>query len=160
MLWRYALVAITLGTLGSLTSVEAAPGGKDTSGPYEFIGLSDPADKVLGDVGFPGMAAACQAIFGPLARIATTQEYVLSPNVSAPDPETAWIHPTILNAFFWPVNSTSRAIDFSGHTAKTGDMSCGGWNGGGDGMIVTRHGGISTQDCNVARLVACSAPPQ
>jgi hypothetical protein len=161
MLSRYALIAVTLGALGSLTAVEAAPGGKDTSGPYEFVGFSDPADKVLGDVGYPGMAAACQATFGLLARISTTQEYILSPNVLAPDPETAWINPTILNGFFWPVDQSIRAIDFSGVSAKHQEMSCnGGWRGGGSGMTVSRGGGMVTGSCGVARLVACSAPPQ
>jgi hypothetical protein len=75
------------------------------------------------------MAAACQATFGPLARIATTQEYILSPNVLSPaDFEGAWINPTILNGFFWPVDQSIRAIDFSGASAKYQDMSCGGWN--------------------------------
>ena len=65
-------------------------------------------------LGYSGMAAACQVVYGPLAMIATTQEYILSPNVLAPGPEIAWINPTIITAFIRTSDNKLIQTDFSG----------------------------------------------
>ena len=105
------------------------------------------------------MNDACQAEspdgFGPDAKMATSQEFLDSPNAAIPeDADGAWIRPTVVAA------NADGVVDVSG-TLGSGSLSCAGWNGSGAGLHVSVTGGISGRSCLVVLAqVACSAPAQ
>jgi hypothetical protein len=69
-------------------SVREKFGDIGATGLYEFVGFSlDTATN--GGVGLPAMNALCQEVFGDMARMANSKEYILSPIASAPGPENA-----------------------------------------------------------------------
>ncbi len=135
------VVACIVGVLAIMAlPLQAAQPDRSSSGPYVFIGFSSGTTK--GGAGYPGMNALCQDDFGDDARMATTLEYIVSPDASAPGATTAWID---------PVGST-------GSTTCNGD-----WRssvlGQASGLIIESAGSLGrTADCGIPRLVACSAP--
>lgn len=134
------VVACIVGALVIMASpLSAAPNKTPTSGPYEFVGFSSGTTK--GGAGYPGMNALCQDDFGDDARMATTLEYIVSPEASAPGATTAWIDP------IGPTSSTTCNGDW--RSSVLGQAS---------GLIVETGSLGRTADCGIPRLVACSAP--
>ena len=68
------------------------PGGGDTggvTGTWVFAGYTT-STTLLGNATLPGLYAACQFDFGDNARMALTEEWVKSPNITLPA-VSAWI---------------------------------------------------------------------
>lgn len=162
---RYSAVMIIAACAALVAGVaSAAPKNPDSSGgggAYHFVGFSTSAGtgdiKVTGGVGIPGLNEACQLVFGDLARMATSAEYLDSPDAYAPSPETAWIRAGNVSAY-----GTNFVLDPASAQIATGpDMTCDSWKknaGTNTGLLVTEVGGFVIGFCDASRMVACSAP--
>ena len=146
---------------------------------YQFAGFSTATRPA--DVGFVGMNLACQADppngFGPDAKMATSQEFLDSPDASRPGADGAWIRPIAVPFEPRPLRipfdgslspeqmmtllEQMKSIDVSG-VKGSGRLSCAGWTLSArfDGLYVTASGGLKADACSFVRQVACSVPPQ
>ena len=66
----------------------------------------------MGDETLPGMYAACQFDFGPDARMALTEEWVKSPNITLPA-VSAWIQGGS-NSSTGPFSSNQKKLSWLG----------------------------------------------
>ena len=107
---------------------------------FVFVGFSEAEiNPGVDDPGYPGMHAACQETFGPVARLCTGKEYALSLDVvGAPTSAGAWVHPVV------PFGRAG--IDCLGWAADTNNSG---------GTIVTEAGGFEERACNSTRPVTC-----
>ena len=111
---------------------------------YEFVGFSSDLDTTTGNgVGYTGLNQRCQDAHGAAARLASTKEYILSPEAFDPA-VAAWIRPELV----------AGGTDFSGLSG----LSCNAWIGGANGLVVAVNGSIKPEPCTLSRIVACSAP--
>ena len=79
-----------LALVAMLVSAQAAKPEKPIappSGVFEFVGFS--SGMVDGGVGIFAINAACQADFGPDARMCTSEEFWRSPGATSPGPTSA-----------------------------------------------------------------------
>jgi len=121
------------------------PPGPATAGPVEywFVGFS--TATVNGGVGLVGMHGACQADFGPEARMSTTTEMFRSP-IATPQTGLAWVNQT---------DDLNNAGDPS--------RNCQGWGAataGKYGTVVLGDvlGIWQPEDCDKLFHVACAVP--
>jgi hypothetical protein len=138
-----------------LITQAAKPGEEPTpSSNYQFVGFS--TAEVTAAVGYFGLAQACQADFGPLARIATTKEIsesIIQPTLTA---VAAWVQGLIVEAV---PQGTSNLILFDYTGIRSPEGNCDGWLGtGGSGLAVKPNGGITPISCSASIPVSCSAP--
>jgi hypothetical protein len=135
---------------GAVTADKLSPGllsGLAAPPTFKFVGFS--TSQVDGSAGFFGMAAACQADFGPDSRLATTKEIVESTIQPALIGTRAWVQPVYV------VARDTGPFDFSGY-ANPGN--CTAWTDtGGNGFTVTSTGGFASNVCGATLPVACSA---
>jgi hypothetical protein len=150
---------------------------------YCLVGVSDTI--VRADQGFSGLYAACQATYGPLARMCTVEEAMLDPAISAL-PEEFWngapyarVHPTDVD-YSWIVDpqldpSFSQVRQFA-RSAKVGGIftynigvadqatvDCYGWtshSGMHSGAVLEASGRFGTRSCVEDTHVLCCAPKQ
>jgi len=124
----------------SLPSVEAHP-------DYRFAGLSS-AD-VAGNGGLRDIKLACQADYGPEARVATTEDVSKGyPDASSPPGLSGWVLPIVGNG----------KPDI--YTSTTGAGSCSGFSSGGGLHVDGNTGNFSAHSCSDATPVACAVPDQ
>lgn len=134
-------------------------GGTPTSDTYVFAGYS--TDLVNGAVGLHGMNGACQDVaeFGDSARIATTKEYLESPN-AAPPSSFAWIRP--IPQVLGDGLSLSYIDSVMGLSLTSWpNLHCSWWTqsiSSNSGYAINPAGGAVLATCNFPRPVACSAP--
>lgn len=121
--------------------------------PYVFIGYS--TAQVDGTVGYFGMHGACQADFGPAARMASSYEIISSATVPIVRPNVAWVRPTTISVILQ--GSNVRYDDFSGAQAFN-SLSCEGYTGSASGLVVDQKGSFLPVGCVSALPVACSVP--
>ena len=100
---------------------------------FVLVGFSEAEiNPTTDDPGYPGMHAACQETFGPVARLCTGKEYALSLDaVGAPAlTDGAWVIPV------------------PGFGRQPGTADCAGWTEVGQvgGTIVTEAGGFEERD--------------
>jgi hypothetical protein len=115
---------------------------------FSFAGFS--TAQVDGGAGFFGMAATCQADFGPDSRMATSKEIVestIQPTLTATH---AWVQPLIIAA-------GAGSHDYSG---LSNPLSCNTWSDAngteGFGLTILPNGGFVKVRCDRVRPVACS----
>ena len=128
----------------------AQSGDNDGSVAYRVVGFS--STQMQGNVGILGMYSACQSDFGSTARMATTEEIFLTPELTA-QAGTGWVRPT------FTVGSSADAI--SARSNSPNGITCNSWstNFHVNGQVVdgdkyTMHVG----DCGIARSVVCAIP--
>ena len=136
---------LTLAYFALLASASAA------ADPYQLVGFSSATFK--GGSGVRVFTEACQADFGPAARMCKSTE-VLETVVW---PQTlsgfAWVMPVLVPG----INGTDASGSF--HSAPSA-LSCEGWsNDESDGLVVFATGAIQSHAiCNISRSVACCRP--
>lgn len=122
------------------------PGGGDTggvTGTWVFAGYT--TATTTGDATLPVIYDMCQFEFGPDARMALTEEWIKSPNITLPIAD-AWIQPI-----------PTKPLDDIFYNDSSGN--CGGWTSPGDqGVAIFVEGYIGERACNVSRPVACVVP--
>lgn len=141
---------------------------------YEFVGVT--TDAVTGGVGHDGMALACQAVYGPEARMATSKEVMESPLIATMTEsinEAAWVNPVPVNVVVEP-NGDHVAYDISdvrGSTTSTDAvayLNCDSWYWDLPEItgLVLQHFyarptpivAFNAYSCNHTCQVACAAP--
>ena len=131
--------AVLAGAVAYVT--QAAPNKPAVLPVYEFVGYSSDQDLTAGGVGYPTLYQKCQDVFGEAARMASTTEYIESPDAFVPT-VNAWLRPEVSNT-------------------TSGLLNCEGWQGGTSGLTVVENvGAIKTAGCGLLNVVACSAPVQ
>ena len=135
---------------GAVTADKLSPGllsGLAAPSTFRFVGFS--TGLVDGSAGFFGMAAVCQADFGPNSRLATTKEIVESTNQPALIGARACVQPVYV------VATDTLPIDFSGYPNPP---NCNTWaTTGAGGIVVLSTGGFAVNSCGATLPVACSA---
>ena len=126
----------------------AASGGALTS--FQFVGFTE--TRVTGeDIG--ALYKACQSFTeNPAARMASTQEFIESPEASLPV-QPAWIRPVVVGVSM--KNFEPLKVDFSG-AVLTGEVTC--IAAEGIGTIIGDDGALDQARCDTAHMVACSVP--
>lgn len=159
LLLASALLVTTLGHAGPPAETEPLA----ATARFGFVGFS--IDKVAGDAGFFGMAVACQATFGPGARLATTAEVMRSPTISDAAVTEAWAQPIIEQAFRTYTNLDEAILyDVSGWSTPGhfDTINCRGWStssGSKNGLTVSGAAlSVDWDPCSSLLWVACSGP--
>jgi hypothetical protein len=152
-----ACVAVFAASQLALTAcypANATQNHSNTTERYQFVGFS--LDLVTGDAGVLGMTQTCEATFAS-SRMCTTQEIIETASLPELTPGDAWVRPSFRG--FTEFNSSPWALDISGRNGPPSDLTCRGWTSLADrGFTVTGDGGFGpSQDCDVARPVACCA---
>jgi len=147
---KIALVGVLgIGIAASLAFADHKPNhpGDAASGTWFFAGYT--TATTLGGAMLPVLYEMCQFAFGPDARMALTEEWIKSPNITPPGASGAWIQ---------PITTGSGPDVFFSDTAG----NCEGWTvappTGRGGVAVLATGQILPQNCSVARAVACVVP--
>ena len=122
------------------------------SGPnYKFVGFS--TATIDGGSGFFGLTAACQADFGPDARLANSQEVIDSTIQPVLTSSGAWVQAVI------QFTAGTVRTDVSGFPISTGTHNCVSWGNSSTWGFGVRPNGIMDQLlCSDLHQVACSAP--
>lgn len=125
---------------------------------FEFVGFS--STSVDGASGLLVLNQACQADFGPSARISTSAELLATSSLTPQGSGTAWVKSSIvavLSGISPPV-----ALDMSGAELELGDgIDCDGWSSpaGSSLLIEGQTMSFSSQSsCSGSRRVACAIP--
>jgi hypothetical protein len=129
-----------------------------SSDPFQIVGVTSTSH--LGGEGVRTFTLACQADYGPAARMCTSEEVlqtVVWPVIEA----DAWVRPVFVSTS----GIGGAEVDVSGVKGDSQYMSCYGWNDSTinySGMTVTTAGAIRFSDvmgnglrCDVPRRVAC-----
>ncbi|MDA8787102.1 hypothetical protein N9N19_06120 [Porticoccaceae bacterium] len=114
-----------------------------------FQGFS--ADSEAGDQGLRRLQAACDATFSG-AKVCSSEEYANSSyNAAAANLSgSAWLLASTLSA------SNSKIRDsITGQAYGSGKLSCNGYNGGSQGLVVSAEGAMGTDSCANSNPVAC-----
>ncbi|MGB1807629.1 MAG: hypothetical protein ACPHVT_00970 [Porticoccaceae bacterium] len=114
-----------------------------------FQGFS--AGSEAGDQGLRRLQAACDATFSG-AKVCSSEEYANSSyNAAAANLSgSAWLLASTLSA------SNSKIRDsVTGEVYGSGKLSCNGYNGGSEGLVVSAEGAMGTDSCANYNPVAC-----
>ena len=119
---------------------------------YDFVGLS--GETRVGDAGYGGMQSACEAEFGPGARLADSAEIVAS-DLPGTLVDVAWVAASPGSGLLGDAVTGVLA-------PGTGGLSCGGWSDAGllsYGLSVdTDNYAFGVLPCSSVARVACAAP--
>ncbi|MCT2532087.1 hypothetical protein N2488_02715 [SAR92 clade bacterium H231] len=114
-----------------------------------FQGFS--ANSEAGDQGLRPLQAACDATFSG-AKVCSSEEFANSRyNAAAANLSgSAWLLASTLSA------SNSKIRDsVTGQAYGSGKLSCNGYNGGSQGLVVSAEGAMGTDSCANSNPVAC-----
>ncbi len=118
---------LILNLTASLMILAAAAAQAQAADPYQWVGFtSQDFDGVGNGFGFTLMTAQCRVDFGPGARMCKSSEYMDSDtlNPSGIPVEGAWIRPSWRGLY----GADPQALDESGWSGNTRDLSCSGWS--------------------------------
>ncbi len=161
------LNALTATVTALQTQVDAIQQVPNSPAIFEYVGFS--TGTVAPNVGFGGMAAACQADYGANSRMATTVEVISGTSFPVSVSLSAWVQPVIVSVTDTNNANTSEFLvaDASGVIVQAtgiGDfaINCNGWSNNTAGSTALRVNSaaaghdIRVGTCASVRAVACS----
>ena len=147
-------LALTI-TIALAGTAYAKPPWLDSIGTQTY-GFAGYTSTEVNPAGLSNLHKACQNDFGPEARMCTSMELMLSPNLEGPgNGIRAWVLPLITGGH----GRFDSTIDISGVSTTVG-LTCRGWNPTGNsiGLVISDDGRFGGQNCNTASPVACCVP--